>query len=417
LDEKYRNLAIWKTYDHLFQSLNFCDFAYQGYDPKFRPKHITLKEDELPENLKPDSPNNHIYSYNDSSDCYGEHFKDYVPPIAREAFQISLWKYDNFGLVKIKDRYFTPKSDIYKDPEFLGFKIQPSLDGTHLLISENIWDSDEKQTVLVMDAYNFEIKNEIEIQLNEHDFEIDEDYEQTDEDYLNFDEPFPTDEHVPRSMLFGNGKYIITAVSKTESILHYYYKITDVEAKKVVHKIERVRQLRDHWLMSMQIDPKDNTQLYASLFKKGLISIIRIDALNGTFQLVAENKTIIEDLVKDIRLDQDWKQVFVNFTFDTSETEKHIVVKYNIGDSSEINKSKIKDYKSSMPTIWHASSTCENLYIRSCFVNEEIYFDIHGAMDHHVSYIDKNDNEMEEIHDVCLWKDKFFPESKINNPK
>jgi hypothetical protein len=57
--------------------------------------------------------------------------------------------------------------------------------------------------------------------------------------------------------------------------------------------------------MSMQIDPKDNTQLYASLFKKGLISIIRIDALNGTFQLVAENKTIIEDLVKDIRLDQD----------------------------------------------------------------------------------------------------------------
>jgi hypothetical protein len=118
--------------------LNFCDFAYQGYDPKFRPKHITLKEDELPENLKPDSPNNHIYSYNDSSDCYGEHFKDYVPPIAREAFQISLWKYDNFGLVKIKDRYFTPKSDIYKDPEFLGFKIQPSLDGTHLLISENI---------------------------------------------------------------------------------------------------------------------------------------------------------------------------------------------------------------------------------------------------------------------------------------
>jgi hypothetical protein len=97
-----------------------------------------------------------------------------------------------------------------------------------------------------MDAYNFEIKNEIEIQLNEHDFEIDEDYEQTDEDYLNFDEPFPTDEHVPRSMLFGNGKYIITAVSKTESILHYYYKIIDVEENKVVQKIERVRQLRDH---------------------------------------------------------------------------------------------------------------------------------------------------------------------------
>lgn len=59
---------------------------------------------------------------------------EYRPGIIREKLQISLWKVDECGVVKTKDRYFTPKHKRFRSPYFSGFQIVPSIDKVTLVV-------------------------------------------------------------------------------------------------------------------------------------------------------------------------------------------------------------------------------------------------------------------------------------------
>jgi hypothetical protein len=64
---------------------------------------------------------------------------EYDSQILREEFQISLWKVDRFGVVKTKDRYFTPTHECFRQKENMEFDIVPSLDGETIMLKERNW--------------------------------------------------------------------------------------------------------------------------------------------------------------------------------------------------------------------------------------------------------------------------------------
>jgi hypothetical protein len=64
---------------------------------------------------------------------------EYDSQILREEFQISLWKVDRFGVVKTKDRYFTPTHESFREKENMEFDIVSSLDGETIMLKERNW--------------------------------------------------------------------------------------------------------------------------------------------------------------------------------------------------------------------------------------------------------------------------------------
>lgn len=95
-------------------------YNYHGFESELKPEGYEIPEDEKlqTENL-----------YDAMSDKISWYPKlpfreiEYRPPLIREKLQLSLWKIDNYGVVKIKFKYFTPKTERLATNDFSTFKI------------------------------------------------------------------------------------------------------------------------------------------------------------------------------------------------------------------------------------------------------------------------------------------------------
>ena len=62
---------------------------------------------------------------------------DYYPPVTYEKYQISIWKFDCHGIVKIKDKYFTPYNQSESEmDQILDLRLDLSLDKDHIIVYE-----------------------------------------------------------------------------------------------------------------------------------------------------------------------------------------------------------------------------------------------------------------------------------------
>ena len=129
--------------------------------------------------------------------------------------------------------------------------------------------------------------------------------------------------------------YIFCPLMDKSTRLHYCYRIMDTHTGEEVSRVERTKQLKDHMLVSVQSDPENENNLYACLFKKENISIIKIDAISGQFHLVSENKTSIND-VNEVFLDQSSKNVFVSYIHSSDNKSESKMLKYALSEMSYI---------------------------------------------------------------------------------
>ena len=101
---KYRQIAFDMIMDEYIEKL-IPKYLYQGFEQEFLPKESNY---EVPADEQPfmdpieSSYSQKYYSDYYTSGVYGDLV--YKPKILREKYQISLWKIDMFGVVRVKDR-------------------------------------------------------------------------------------------------------------------------------------------------------------------------------------------------------------------------------------------------------------------------------------------------------------------------
>lgn len=61
---------------------------------------------------------------------------EFEPQIQRCKYQLSIWKYDQTGCVKVRDKYFNSELENRLDPDFVGFELSESIDGSKLLVQQ-----------------------------------------------------------------------------------------------------------------------------------------------------------------------------------------------------------------------------------------------------------------------------------------
>jgi hypothetical protein len=129
---------------------------------------------------------------------------EYQPSIIREKMQISLWKIDNYGVVKTKDLYFTPTHERFRQKDFPGFNIFSSLDSENIILEEK--DSKTESLIVILDAFTLRVKSEIVIKFVDDDLEVPDSRNEFDEYYDDFNSPYCTKSNQPRFYVWGKGR-------------------------------------------------------------------------------------------------------------------------------------------------------------------------------------------------------------------
>ena len=99
---------------------------------------------------------------------------EYQPPIMRCKYQISIWKFDQYGLVKIKDRYFNiknePKPDDISSSDDFTLQLDTSIDSKNIVVKQSKTNLFDTQIVLVLDPYSLEILSETVVSVIDNSF-------------------------------------------------------------------------------------------------------------------------------------------------------------------------------------------------------------------------------------------------------
>jgi hypothetical protein len=181
-------------------------FNYHGFESKLKPEGY-----EIPENEKLKTEN-HTYAMTDYISWYPKQpFREieYRPPMIREKLQLSLWKIDNYGVVKVKFKYFTPKSERLATNDFSTFKICSSLDNNNILLEETLV-VDGKKMIIIIDPYSLEIKKEFEITVQDPEFKTESENDYYDNYYDDPNSRYPTKSGLKNFYVWNHGKYILS---------------------------------------------------------------------------------------------------------------------------------------------------------------------------------------------------------------
>lgn len=130
---------------------------------------------------------------------------EYQPKIIREKLQISLWRMDAYGVVKTKDRYFTPTHERFKSSNFGNFQIYPSLDKETIVLVETLNSGESEALVVVLDANNLKVISEQTLSYKDSELQVpDTDY--YDEYYDDFGSSYPTSQNSPNIICWNKGR-------------------------------------------------------------------------------------------------------------------------------------------------------------------------------------------------------------------
>lgn len=157
--------------------------------------------------------------------------------ILNHSHQLSLWKIDHFGAVKIKERYFTP--DLLSNMQG-EFKMTLSADRTALIVEEE--GERDKKLVLVFDPNNLFKAQELEVSFVDyklaHVLGKNVPY-LTDESHLNTPQhsDYSTSENIPVVSALPRGEQLLISIRQAQQgIFVYKFRLLDSETGKPLEK-------------------------------------------------------------------------------------------------------------------------------------------------------------------------------------
>lgn len=137
----------------------------------------------------------------------------YTPPPIKHQYELSIWKTDSYGTIKVKSSYFTPECDRTKKFNFVGLKMDISIDNETLVIYEKV-SNHKESLVMLFDIYTLDkiIEDEINT-INKLNKTFSENYNEDEDFYRPEDGDFcPTSVNFPKFTSFARGKYILISV-------------------------------------------------------------------------------------------------------------------------------------------------------------------------------------------------------------
>ena len=101
LDTKYKQIAVDRWHDLIVDKKEPANL-YQGFEKNLLPEGYSFPESETSE-----QSDNLFFNGSYEISGFDAKFKDLniTPPLLREKYQLGIWKFDNFGVVRIRDRY------------------------------------------------------------------------------------------------------------------------------------------------------------------------------------------------------------------------------------------------------------------------------------------------------------------------
>jgi hypothetical protein len=209
-------------------------FKYQGYNPLILRREDIQKKDHESESesrsgsgteteqeviqIEPDESSKLITDDFEIPEGDGQTFSRmegwngnmYIPPVFMNSYQLSIWKVDAFGVVKVINKYFTPKNNRANELKFPGFSLEISLDEQTMIAIERETDNQSNQIAIAFDPYSLEILSELTLNTVDITIRNQPYYQgQISEVLPNYECHYKLADQVPKITSWNFGEYVI----------------------------------------------------------------------------------------------------------------------------------------------------------------------------------------------------------------
>lgn len=296
LDDKE---AYAKAVD-LFLKDNYTLFEYQGYDPLLLKSGL---EDESSDEsgeirIEPDERsqlNTQNFEYPESdgqsySRMVGWNGEMNVPPVFKEKYQLSIWKIDPFGVVKIRNKYFTPNESRASEINFSGFKLSLSLDEQTMLMVEKENEKQRDLVIISFDIYSLETINETLVSIVDTSIKNEHYYQGVGSELnINYRGPFQISESLPKIISWNFGTYLLSAVSTSPtSRVIYKFDIYNTQTGALVSTINRAsNDLLKNKIIAISNDDEDENLMHFATVSGKEIVVLEVNVVTGEVEELA----------------------------------------------------------------------------------------------------------------------------------
>lgn len=286
----------------LFLNDKFKLFEYQNYNPLFSMKandsdsdndHDKPKVKEIDERSKltKESFKEFTYLEQDFAQINGWKGGMYVPPAFKDSYQLSIWKIENFGVIKVIDKYFTPKTRRAADYEFPGFVLELSLDEQTMLMVERDHEKQRELLVVSFDMYNLEILSEMLVSVVDESIRSEDYYQgKRSEQDMYYKGPYQIGDRVPKITSWNFGNYIISGVSTSwKSRIMYKFRVYNSKTSNLITTIDRsTDEILENKIISISFDESREEILHWATIESSDIIMLEINIISGEFQVISK---------------------------------------------------------------------------------------------------------------------------------
>lgn len=292
--------AIYDKALQMYLKENYTLFEYQGLDPQLLKANLEddYDSDDSSMHRRPDdrsklrtndfnSPESDGQTF---SRCKGWNGEMYVPPVFKERYQLSLWKIDNFGVVKISNMYFTPKAEKAVDKNFVGFRLKLSMDEQTMLMIEKKDGKQKSLLVISFDVYNLTIISETSVPVADDSIRNEPYYQglASELDIL-YRGPYRVSDQVPRVTSWNFGDYLMTGISTIcKSNIIYKYNIYNTKTTTLMNTIDRTsNELLENQIIAIFDEEENEDWLNFATLNEEDIVMLQVNILSSEVEEVA----------------------------------------------------------------------------------------------------------------------------------
>lgn len=305
LDQEDRD--IWEKGIELYLKDKYKLFEYQSYDPIMLKYNETLggpqqeSDDDSEEEKEPKVKLTRTPT-DDRNELNKEDFQEFesggqlysmmkgwkgemfIPAAFKSNYQLSIWKIDDFGVVKVQDKYFTLKNKRASSVNFPGFSLQLSLDEQTMLMIEKDQEKNRDLLVVSFDLYSLEILSELLIDTVDESIKNEKYYRgKAAESDSNYNGPYQIGGDIPKVNSWNFGKLILGLVtSSINSRIVYKFRIYNASSKSVQNTIVRGgHNLLKNKIISMTYFEENEDILHWATLVKNDIVMLQVDMITG----------------------------------------------------------------------------------------------------------------------------------------
>ena len=330
LTKHFKSFNEKNTYEmaiELYTKHNYKLFQYQGYDNLLINQELISDrkgkyEPKLAKHLKYSTEDFEEFKSGEWDFCpvIGWNGGMYTPPAFRESFQLSIWKIEPYGTVKIVNKYFTPKNQRATDFDFPGFTLQLSMDEQTMLMVEKDHEKHKELLVVSFDMYSLEILNEMLVSVVDESIRNEPYYQGIEsEDNMNYKGPYQINSNMSKIASWNFGTYLICGVSTScKSKIIYKFVVYNLKTSSYICTIDRNKHkyLKDKVIsIAWEVD-REEILHFSVLHKNDLIMleinsttshttpIIKYSGFNVIYALPTESKRFMYIIHKDSKTKQ-----------------------------------------------------------------------------------------------------------------